>query len=1274
MTAERPDVAALVDRIIRATTAAGTRPERLRQALRALTESGVELAQEELLDALWLAGRLPDGASTALARAAGALAPAERTAQEDEWPSPDLAPGAFPPLLSRRVAWRRRTQEPPPQRQSDAAEPPADAAERSDSRADPGAEDASDAAARLGVSAPHREAARRSPLYGGTAPGRAPHHRTLPVRPVRAPGTRALGSRQLQLGRALRPLKQTVADRRRWELDETATADSTAHSGLTDAVLRPARARWLDLTLLVDDGASMLLWQRLATETRLLLERSGAFRDVRVHGLDTRTPGAPLLGRRPFTPGTAVLPPATVTDPGGNTLILVLSDGVGAAWRDGRMRELLRQWGRFGPTAVLHALPPHLWDGSGIRAERWQVTTRRRGAPNLAWDVADPVLPPGLTAFDGVPVPVLAPEPGAVGAWAGLVASPGASAVLPLLTAPFEPTGAPPTDLDAGGRVLRFRETASPEAYRLAAHLAAVAPVSVPVMRLVQDALGPDVTTGHLAEVFLSGLMGRCDDAVDLAPRHRSYDVTAEARDILLGTAPVRELLCTSRAVTERLGELAGRSADFPAWLAHPDGAGRAGDGTRPFGWVDDRLMRRLGVGVPRDRRPPARDDDPELPGYVDAPGSPWLSLQPANPRWAGPWRLFARHVGARSTSGMFLGRRAEGGVAALRLTRPGSVRRASLPRQAEALRLLSCSSVPRIVDMDPAVLPSWLATELRLVDGAPATHLETRALTGERYDDPVRFALLGQRVAGILADAHVRGILHGDLVPRRVLLTPDGVCVTGWCVQEHADGAFHDVSKLGLVLLEAAGHGLPDSLTGILRRCSSPLLDERPTAAEVVAHFRSFLDAQAPPSGADDGADGTLAVPIGRDARGSDVVLDFRSMGPHGIVQGTEAQWSTVLDELVRGVAERHSPAAVQFHMLDSTERYLRSTASGTVPHVKTAADSRSLEQALDIERDHRRELLAEARDVGLAYPARTSLIVVRTARGLPGDESWLEDLGIHLLVLDGPERGALDLDFRIDLTGRDPVLHHSRAPLSGITFRLPLPRRVPLEAMLTDEFKVAVSQGREGHHESALIWLERLAARQLEHLGRDHPQLLATQYEIGHLQLALGLLEDALHSFSACASRRAEVLGREHPDTLTAHQQCAYVLFRTGRHEEAHTIYRTVLALWENVRGHHHPDTLLCRHNLTVTLIAMRRYEEAVSEARATRTSRALTLGDEHPDTLASGHELAVALSGTGRRAEALDVADAVHAARGRVLGPDHPDTLATLRIGTDPRPPEG
>ncbi|MFF3646640.1 SAV_2336 N-terminal domain-related protein [Streptomyces sp. NPDC002564] len=1241
----------------RGESAGHDRSEQLRRALTVFAQGGVDLAQEELLDVLWLAARLPPGASTGLARLSGTVVPARSAVGDDQGLPSCEGPTAPPSATEIGAAPREPAEARARVQRPEATGPLPEHGRRAAPEAIPDA------------TAQHTATADRTPLYGGAT--RDARDDAVPVRSVRAPGARAFGSRQLQLARALRPLKQTVADRSRWELDETATAESTAHSGLTDAVLRPARARWLDLTLLVDDGASMLLWQQLTLETRLLLERSGAFRDVRVHGLDTRTPGAPLISRRPFTPGTAALPPATVTDPGGNTLILVLSDGIGAAWHNGRMRELLGQWARFGPTAVLHALPPHLWDGSGIRAESWRVTSRRRGAPNLTWDVADPVLLPGLAAFDDVAVPVLTPEPGAIGAWADLLASPGASTVLPLLRAPFTRAPETPPAPDAERRVLRFRDTASPTAYRLAAHLAAVAPASVPVMRLVQEALGPDVNTGHLAEVFLSGLLRRCDDTA-LAPQHRSYDVTTGIRDILLGAAPVRELLRTSRTVTDRLGDLTGRSADFPAWLAHPDGTERAGHEGRPFGWLDARLLRRLGVGTAGGTLP-APPTELEPPEYVDAPDSPWLSLLPHHPRRVGPWQLFARHVNARTTSGMFLGRRSEGNVAAIRVTRARSVRGASLHRQAEALRVLRGARAPRLIEVDAAPEPSWLACELHLTDGRPTLSLESTGSDGRRFTDPMEFARLGHRLATVLADAHVRGFAHGDLTARRVLLAPDGdVCVTGWCVQEHADGIAHDISKLGLTLLSASGDAVPAPFRDIVRRCSSPLLHERPSADEVATHFGTFVAAQAYAPAPRGSHETSLAVPIGRDQQGTDVVLDFRAMGPHGVVQGTGTDRSTLLEEIVGGLAARLSPAEVRFHLLDSTDRFLRSARTSTLPHLVTGTTP-TLESALGAELERRRELTSAARAAGAPRPALASLIVVREAAEPPGGPGGLDQPGVHYLLLEGPGRGPVGLDFRIDLAAPGgPVLHYAGAS-RDFPFRLPLPQRLPQEAQLADQFGKAMSFARPGKQHETLGVLERIRARQLEYLGPDHPQALATRCEIGRLELALGRLDEALESFSDCATGRDTVLGREHPDTLVAHQLRAYVLHHLGRHKETYTICRTVLRLWENIRDREHPDTLLCRHNLVVALNAMGRYREAVPEAQATHSGRRAALGSEHPDTLASGHELAVALSGAGQEAEALAVAATVHEARSRVLGSDDPATLATLRMLPGARAPE-
>ncbi|MFD5699997.1 SAV_2336 N-terminal domain-related protein [Streptomyces lasiicapitis] len=1323
-------------------------PSPLHDVLSALAASGVELSREELVDALWLAARLPADASAPLARATGLTAPPAAESAEDVEDCADFEDyedfdeAACADEAEDFEAERRSAQGSaaygtlhgtvsvaPDAAQTSA---PSYSMPRGPHAASQHRDDAPAQAARLAT----------TPLYAGAVAPRVAPSAAGRVRPVRTPGAKALGQRQLQLGRALRPLKQSRPDRRRWELDEVASADSAAESGLADAVLRPGRARWLDLALLVDDGVSMLLWQRLAAETRLLLERSGAFRTVRVHGLDTRSAAAPLLGRA-YSPGTAVLPPATVTDPGGNTLVLVVSDGVGAAWRDGRMRTLLKQWARCGPTAVLHALPEHLWDGSGLRAERWQVTTRRRGAPNLTWDVADPVLPPELAAFDGIPVPVLAPEPDAVGAWAALVASPGTSAVLPLLAAP-DPVAARPSRTDAGARprttasgvpygasrpsgagaanaVLRFRDTASPQAYRLAAQLAALAPLSVPVMRLTQGALGPDVTTGHLAEVFLSGLMHRADgthSAAELPPQHRGFDFDDEARELLLSAAPVPELVRTGRAVSRRLAELAGRSADFPAWMAHPAGTEWADAGARPFGWVDERMLRRLGVGgapasSARGGRPvaapgaatakgvPVEDVAVEdvavedLPAYVDSPGSDWRSLVPGNPRWAGPWRLFAQHDTARTTSGLFLGRLdGTGDVAALRLTRPGSVARMTLPRQAAALRSLGGERAPFLVALDPAAEPAWIATGITWADGRPAPDLGRHVAASGRIDDAAEFARFGRRLAGALAWAHSRGIAHGDLVARRILVADGDVCVTGWRVEEHADGTAHDVSKLGEVLASVAGQGLPLAYHGLLKLCGSPLLHVRPSAAQVFAHFDEFIR---------DGV-GRLALRarVGRTVTagqfGTELVLDFDSMGPHGGIRGTPDQQAAVLETLVRDIGTHRSPTDVQIVLVGEATRCVSPRTAASLPHVVLAPHTPDATHALYLEVRRRQTRADEARDTGAPPPAESRLIAVLGRSAAEEVRTWPvqvhHGLGVHLVFLD-PDLIAHSADvlgFVIDavdmghLGGQGVLRHAGEATHFTLlpTPPLPPPTEAPpvtapsieptRQAQLVVEARNAVAVGRAGHPEQALADLVHIAENQRLLLGPDHPETLDSVYELASLHAQLGRLPDALALSTDTAERRARVLGPRHPDTLTAQQQCAFVLGQLGRHEESYATYRRVLSSWEATRGPAHPSTLLCRHNLAVALILLRRYEEAADQARLAHSGRVLVRGAEHPDTLASAHELAVALRGSGHEAEAYAVATDVHAARLRVLGRDHPDTRATQALLTSPKRPGG
>ncbi|MEV6008035.1 SAV_2336 N-terminal domain-related protein [Streptomyces sp. NPDC051976] len=754
--------------------------ERLR---RVLDDCGVTLTPEELLDVLWLARRVPVGGDSPLAQAVGPLPEPDGDAEpEDAAPSsPDGLPAPpEPPAVPVHAAGRPR--------------------EDTDS-----------------------------------APGAA-------VLPVRLPEDRALGTGGLPLGWALRPLRLSRPHARRSEMDEAATVAAYAETGLSDVVLRPARERGLDLVLVVDDGLSMLLWRRLGVELRALLERLGAFRAMRLYGLGTRGTDAPYLSSRPFGQG-ARLPASVAADPSGRSLVLVVSDGVGEAWRDGRMRLALDRWGNMGPTAVMQVLPPRLWQGSGIRAETWKVTARQAGAPNSAWVVDDPLLPPGTTDFDAVPIPVLQPTATAVAAWSRLVGNGGTCAELPLLAPEFAPRQrgpAPTRGSDPADAVLRFRDAATPAAYRLAAHLAVLGPVSVPVMRLVQQAVPWGCETSHLAEVFLGGLMRPVAD--DLPPHQRSFQFASDARRILLDAVPTAELATTSRAVAARLSALGGRPGDFPAWLPHPGGTTTLPAAVRPFTALDPATLRGRGASpteIPGASEAPEAEDIAETsaesvestasvteirfappppqaqqapqsaPGFeslaaaevsdarqetvrsADASASRgWEPLRPQDLRRLPPYELLARNDGGADVV-VFLGEDPRGQRAVIRVPRTPETALAHdmVTRETEALRRMNGRYAPRVLYSGRDNGTPYLAVELIIDErGDPAPTLEALAVEEGPLSRSPRFVSLGWQLAEALSVCHLKGMLHLGLSSRSVAVSFGSVYLVNWS-RAHIDG-----------------------------------------------------------------------------------------------------------------------------------------------------------------------------------------------------------------------------------------------------------------------------------------------------------------------------------------------------------------------------------------------------------------------------------------------------------------------------------------------------
>nr|WP_272910326.1 SAV_2336 N-terminal domain-related protein [Streptomyces mexicanus] len=573
--------------------------------------------------------------------------------------------------------------------------------------------------------------------------------------PLRLPGPRSGGdgayrallapappmlSHPLALQRALRPLKRRVPAPVGHELDEEATAHRIARFGADPRwwlpVLRPAAERWLALHLVHDAGPTMPVWRPLIRELRTALAQSGVFRTVEVHRLaadGTTGPGGPAA---PHGDGRSVT--------------LLISDCMGPQWRAGpagtRWYRTLRRWARTMPVAVIQPLPERLWRTTALPAATARLSAPGRAAPNAAYTVefstADPAHEP---ASGTLPLPVLEATSPWLATWARLVASParmGLTGSVGLL-APEPPHAA----LDAEGRgdvdrldaeelVLRFRSIASPEAFRLAGHLAVGQP-QLPVMRLVQAAVEPDPRPQHLAEVILSGVL------TTTAGPPGSYAFRPGVREVLLRTLPH-----TARSRTAGLLARAGQVIDARAGVTAgdfrvvaPDEAGDTHAAGEPIAEVGRDSVRRLGGRAPR-----------ELIG--------------------GRYRLVRqRGLGRRvweAVDEQEAGRRV-----VVHLYPPQEGSPARFLREAEVLAGVRSPQVASVLDFGTDAQTPYLVVEF--TDGVTLTEL--LATSGAGVSCAVFARVVSDGEAGLRA-LHAQGLVRGQRGPEGLLLRPDGTVV----------------------------------------------------------------------------------------------------------------------------------------------------------------------------------------------------------------------------------------------------------------------------------------------------------------------------------------------------------------------------------------------------------------------------------------------------------------------------------------------------------------
>lgn len=429
-----------------------------------------------------------------------------------------------------------------------------------------------------------------------------------PVTPVKLSGATALPG-SLGLVRVLRPLNRRVASHMALVTEVKATAERVAEEGILEPVLSPAPERWLDVALVVDIGASMVIWQKTIAELHHLLVHQSAFRDVRIWELLTdAVDGVVRLYAGTGASGQQRTPRniKELSAPNGRRLIIVVSDCISTAWHNGTVARVLATWGKTTPITIMQMLPQRLWPRTALKHEvEVYLSGRVPGVPNsrLTCEIRNMWV---YEAQDprpmGFPVPVVTLEPWSLKAWVKvLVGAPDTRISGFILDtnrreAP-PPRGIPEHELTAEQCLQRFRSNASPLALELARLLAA-APVSLPVIRIIQQQMLPKSQQIHAAEVLLGGLLQRSSGSKSSNPDCIQFEFFNGVRELLLETVPQSHSEEVIQHISEFIAQHQGLPHDFSALIADPAASDKLwtlGINIHAFARIRSSVLRTLG-------------------------------------------------------------------------------------------------------------------------------------------------------------------------------------------------------------------------------------------------------------------------------------------------------------------------------------------------------------------------------------------------------------------------------------------------------------------------------------------------------------------------------------------------------------------------------------------------------------------------------------------------------------------------------------------------------
>ena len=210
-------------------------------------------------------------------------------------------------------------------------------------------------------------------------------------------------------------------------------------------------------------------------------------------------------------------------------------------------------------------------------------------------------------------------------------------------------------------------------------------------------------------------------------------------------------------------------------------------------------------------------------------------------------------------------------------------------------------------------------------------------------------------------------------------------------------------------------------------------------------------------------------------------------------------------------------------------------------------------------------------------------------------------------------------------------------------------------IQARLMDA--IGTVYGNLGLFDQAMPLLRQALDRRIDLYGNEHAETAESQTHLAYYYWRQGKLDQATPLYESSIATQEQVLGPQHPDLAKSLNGLAIIYWDQGKYEAAEPLYRRSLGIREAAFGEDHPEVAASLDNLAILYNDQQRPAEAEPLYLRSLRIRENILGEDHPQVASSLNNLGGLYIAQKRFAEALPLYQRAVSIWEKAMGPEHP-----------------